>query len=361
MPSFESESIGDLSVETLTLDDISENASVTKSRSQKQAMAEAALAVMFDFEIPDQTLNAEQHVIFGEAIAKGDKDARNEYISHRMRSIMIAAIYRYNSQEAVVNLDLEDHFQNILENFIKKVDDYKNKRAEFPNFGEYVNPQLYWIALNEKAEVQALPFRGFSAKYRDRNKKPIQLFSEGLQPYHEVDPELQGSSTTEILDEAILNIAKSGLNRGIGGELTERNGDVLKMRTGILLDVPHTRVDVAEEFDITPERVRQIETTSIQALARATEVQKLKRIFEDVPEGEFLNQNTPPSLYKVKKAIERLSAIDKRTPEGRELERFVNTWKDHYFPSKKRRVSQTEAAHARFKIKQAKKYRQKRS
>lgn len=77
------------------------------------------------------------------------------------------------------------------------------------------------------------------------------------------------------------------------------------------------------------------------------------------PEGEFLNQNTPPSLYKVKIAMERLQYTDTRTPEGSALLSFVRTWIDHYFPPQERRVTQSDAARARFKIERAKKYQRK--
>ncbi len=359
MPSFESKTNKVASAETLTSKDISDDDSYVEGKKNKRARADDALATMFDFAIPDQTLDAQQHKIFGEAIAKGDKSARNEYISHRMRSIMIAALYRYNSQEPVINLDLEDHFQHILERFIEKVDEYKDNYQEFPNFSEYANRHLYWIGMNDRAETQSLPMTELSNKYRNRKVKPLSLFSEGLQPYHEIDPQIQGSSTKEVLDQAVDSVVEIELEKGMQKERSQRNANVLKMRTGILNDMPHTRAEIADEFGITPARALQIEKSAIKALACTVEIQNLKGIFEELPEGEYLNQNTPPSLYTVKKAIETLPLVDRSTPGKRALEVFVNTWKDSYFPPKERRVTQTEAAQARFKIKRAKKYQAK--
>jgi hypothetical protein len=359
MPSHELKNTNALYEETFTEGDISDDDFFVEGKGRKRARADAALAAMFGAAIPKQTIDADQHVILGDAIAKGDKEARNEYISHRLRAIMIAAIYRHNSQEPIINLDLEDHFQHILEKFIEKIDDYEKEYIEYPNFSEYANRHLYWIGMKIQAETQSLPMTGLTAKYRNRKKTNFPLFSQGTQPYHEIDPRLQGSSAVELLDYAVHRSVELGLEHGIHDELSQRNGEILKMKTGILSDSPHTLAEVADDFDLSPQRIRQIEHASIKALTRATGVQNLRGIFEDVPEGDFLNQNTPPSLYTVKKAIETLPFADKSTPEGKALEVFVNTWKDSYFPAKKRRVTQTEAAQARFKIKRAKKFSQK--
>lgn len=350
-----------LSKEKVLRKDIFETGRDDSTRKERQVVAEERVkAILQVNELPDQKIESLEHKEFGEKIAQGDKVARNQYAMRRLRSIMLAAQYRFSLQEPVVNLTLEDHFQDILENFLERLDEYPEKQADIPDFSEYTNRNLYWLSLDHRIEEKNLPFSKLGNRYDERDPVYMPLFSEGPQPYHEIDPQLEGSDTTQLLEHAVLSIAQEGLSKGMQDKLSQRNEDVLKMRTGILSGLSrHTLAEVADEFDLTPQRVRQIEELSIKALASTVEIQKLKKIFEDISEGEFLNQNTPPSLYKVNKAVEALALIDKRTLEGRSLERFVDTWKDHYFPNQKRRVTQTEVARARFKIKQANKYKQK--
>jgi RNA polymerase primary sigma factor len=73
----------------------------------------------------------------------------------------------------------------------------------------------------------------------------------------EVNPGPQEFSITESLKRCLSKVM---------GELTEREEQVLRMRYGIEVDCDHTLEEVGQRFDVTRERIRQIEAQAIKKL-----------------------------------------------------------------------------------------------
>lgn len=88
----------------------------------------------------------------------------------------------------------------------------------------------------------------------------------------EVNPGPQEISITESL--------KRCLNK-VMGELTEREEQVLRLRYGIEVDCDHTLEEVGQRFDVTRERIRQIETQAIKKLRHPTRSQYLEPFMSD--------------------------------------------------------------------------------
>jgi len=59
-------------------------------------------------------------------------------------------------------------------------------------------------------------------------------------------------------------------------DLTPREQKILEMRFGLLDGVSHTLEEVGKEFDVTRERIRQIEAKSLEKIAKHRNIQKLK-------------------------------------------------------------------------------------
>jgi RNA polymerase primary sigma factor len=79
------------------------------------------------------------------------------------------------------------------------------------------------------------------------------------------------SATAEGLREATQNMLAS---------LTSREAKVLRMRFGIDMNTDHTLEEVGKQFDVTRERIRQIEAKALRKLRHPTRSEKLKSFLE---------------------------------------------------------------------------------
>jgi RNA polymerase primary sigma factor len=62
--------------------------------------------------------------------------------------------------------------------------------------------------------------------------------------------------------------------------LTERESKVLRMRFGIDMSTDHTLEEVGKQFDVTRERIRQIEAKAIGKLRHATQSDPLRTFLD---------------------------------------------------------------------------------
>jgi RNA polymerase primary sigma factor len=75
------------------------------------------------------------------------------------------------------------------------------------------------------------------------------------------------SATSESLRETV---------HGVLGQLTPREAKVLRMRFGIDLTTDHTLEEVGKQFDVTRERIRQIEATALRKLRHPSRSEQLR-------------------------------------------------------------------------------------
>lgn len=62
--------------------------------------------------------------------------------------------------------------------------------------------------------------------------------------------------------------------------LTAREAKVLRMRFGLGLGTNHTLEEIGNQFDVTRERIRQIEAKALQKLKSSLTNEKLKAFFD---------------------------------------------------------------------------------
>jgi RNA polymerase primary sigma factor len=79
------------------------------------------------------------------------------------------------------------------------------------------------------------------------------------------------SATMEGLTEATQNMLAG---------LTSREAKVLRMRFGIDMNTDHTLEEVGKQFDVTRERIRQIEAKALRKLRHPTRSDKLRSFLD---------------------------------------------------------------------------------
>ncbi len=80
----------------------------------------------------------------------------------------------------------------------------------------------------------------------------------------------------EAPEEAALGTGLTGATSDILDSLTEREAKVIRMRFGIGMNNDHTLEEVGKQFDVTRERIRQIEAKALRKMRHPTRSEKLR-------------------------------------------------------------------------------------
>ncbi|MCG8333625.1 MAG: RNA polymerase sigma factor RpoD [Proteobacteria bacterium] len=87
-------------------------------------------------------------------------------------------------------------------------------------------------------------------------------------------------ATAVLPSESVVNTYLADVTRKVLGTLTPREEKVLKMRFGIDEKKDHTLEEVGQDFDVTRERIRQIEAKALRKLRHPTRSRMLKSFYE---------------------------------------------------------------------------------
>jgi RNA polymerase primary sigma factor len=90
---------------------------------------------------------------------------------------------------------------------------------------------------------------------------------------------IEDSHTIVPIDAAIYESLR-GATAGILDSLTQREAKVLRMRFGIEMNTDHTLEEVGKQFDVTRERIRQIEAKALRKLRHPSRSEKLKSFLD---------------------------------------------------------------------------------
>ena len=91
---------------------------------------------------------------------------------------------------------------------------------------------------------------------------------------------IEDSSISSPVDEATAQGLKEA-TREVLANLTEREAKVLKMRFGIDMSTDHTLEEVGKQFDVTRERIRQIEAKALRKLRHPSRSEHLRSFLEN--------------------------------------------------------------------------------
>jgi RNA polymerase primary sigma factor len=80
--------------------------------------------------------------------------------------------------------------------------------------------------------------------------------------------------------DAALYAGLRDATRSVLDALTPREAKVLRMRFGIEMNTDHTLEEVGKQFDVTRERIRQIEAKALRKLRHPSHSQKLRTFLD---------------------------------------------------------------------------------
>ena len=91
---------------------------------------------------------------------------------------------------------------------------------------------------------------------------------------------IEDTTITQPLDSATGGSLKDATQEVLAG-LTAREAKVLRMRFGIDMNTDHTLEEVGKQFDVTRERIRQIEAKALRKLRHPSRSEQLKSFLDD--------------------------------------------------------------------------------
>lgn len=257
-------------------------------------------------------LNAEEERELLNRIQKGDMRAKERLIESNLRLVVsIAKKYQNNG------LSLMDLIQEANIGLLTAIDKFEPERGyRFSTYASWWIKQTISRALDNKSKLIRLPayiVEGINkmknaekvltielgrtptdeelAKYMDidleyakklqENRKEISSLDVSIGEDEEATiGELVADTTNLTPEESMdLQVQEEMLN-GILSTLEERESEVIKHRYGIGGNEPKTLEEVGHLFDLTKERIRQIEAKALRKLRNPCRAKILKEIFD---------------------------------------------------------------------------------
>jgi RNA polymerase primary sigma factor len=96
---------------------------------------------------------------------------------------------------------------------------------------------------------------------------------------------IEDANVQSPIDAATMEGLREATRRILAG-LTPREAKVLRMRFGIDMNTDHTLEEVGKQFDVTRERIRQIEAKALRKLRQPSRAEQLKSFLEEENKGE---------------------------------------------------------------------------
>lgn len=294
--------------------------------------------------LPNQRITAAELQEYAHKIASGDKEAQKEFVSRRLRFVLIKAMNEYSKQPEANMLDIEDHFQNGLEALVVALDTYNfTKYNKQPNLGKYITMEL-WGGLQrpsrnsasivrvpehvkqkinnvskytdeyinssedglEPTDVQLLEYMGWTDIDELQTLRVWEKFLQNGPENVEEMPDIRGDNTASIIEEVSENMTEKHITRLIS-RLSPDERHVLDARYGLSGGEYRTAESIARGSGRSASRVREIENGALRRLAQDPEARLLLGTGEPIEEFDHLNQNLPPSQYKIEAIKEKLA------------------------------------------------------
>ncbi|MBQ7760721.1 MAG: RNA polymerase sigma factor RpoD [Clostridia bacterium] len=257
-------------------------------------------------------LDSEAEKALAERMKNGDKVAKNIIIEANLR--LVVSIAKKHVGKGMAFLDLIQEGNLGLTKAVEKFD--YEKGFKFSTYATWWIRQAITRAIADQARTVRIPVHMVETIHKVNRIKKQLTQDLGREPTNEEIGSQANMSADKVRETLKYSLDTVSLETPIGEEedshlgdfipdedspepselvnemerkkvieevldtLTDREKKVIKLRYGLDGDAPHTLEQVGKEFNITRERIRQIEAKALRKLRHPTRAKKLNDFFD---------------------------------------------------------------------------------